>query len=59
MERRGTMYDAAIVDVFIGAHKRLMPTETPMHPAAKAVGGARHRERAARTAGTRAPRNRR
>jgi putative nucleotidyltransferase with HDIG domain len=52
MERRGKMYDAAIVDVFIGAHTRLMPTETPMHPAAKAVGGARHRERAARTVGT-------
>ncbi len=43
VERRGTMYDAAIVDVFIAAHTRLMPSETPMHPAAKAVGGARSR----------------
>jgi putative nucleotidyltransferase with HDIG domain len=50
VERRGTMYDAAIVDVFIGAHSRLMPTETPMHPAARAVGGARARERSAQAA---------
>jgi putative nucleotidyltransferase with HDIG domain len=42
-ERRGTMYDASIVDAFIAAHTRLMPTETPVHPAAKAVGGARAR----------------
>jgi putative nucleotidyltransferase with HDIG domain len=46
MERRGTMYDPAIVDAFVAAHDRLMPAETPMHPAAKAVGGARSRERA-------------
>ena len=45
LERRGTMYDPAIVDVFVEAHERLMPAETPMHPAAKAVGGARTRER--------------
>jgi putative nucleotidyltransferase with HDIG domain len=45
MERRGTMYDPAIVDAFIAAHERLMPPETPMHPAARAVGGARSRER--------------
>ena len=44
-ERRGTMYDPAIVDAFIAAHARLMPAETPMHPAARAVGGARSRER--------------
>jgi len=31
--------------VFVEAHERLMPAETPMHPAAKAVGGARTRER--------------
>ena len=43
VERRGTMYDAAIVDTFIEAHKRLMPSETTMHPATKAVGGARSR----------------
>jgi putative nucleotidyltransferase with HDIG domain len=47
IERRGTMYDAAIVDAFVAAHARLMPAETPMHPAAKAVGGARSRERTA------------
>jgi len=41
LERRGVMYDPHIVDVFIAAHERLMPSETPMHPAAKAVGGAR------------------
>ena len=40
------MYDPAIVDAFVAAHERLMPTETPMHPAARAVGGARSRERA-------------
>jgi putative nucleotidyltransferase with HDIG domain len=40
-ERRGVMYDPHIVDVFLTAHARLMPSETPMHPAAKAVGGAR------------------
>ena len=44
-DRRGTMYDADIVDRFIAAHTRLMPSEAPMHPAAKAVGGARSRER--------------
>ena len=46
LERRGTMYDPAIVDAFVAAHARLMPAETPMHPAARAVGGARSRERA-------------
>jgi putative nucleotidyltransferase with HDIG domain len=44
LERRGTMYDPAIVDVFVAAHGRLMPAETPIHPAARAVGGARSRE---------------
>jgi GAF domain-containing protein len=52
LERRGTMYDARIVDVFIGAHTRLMPSETPVHPAAKAVGGARSRGRAQREGAT-------
>jgi putative nucleotidyltransferase with HDIG domain len=46
MERRGTMYDPAIVDAFIASHTRLMPAEAPMHPVAKAVGGARSRDRA-------------
>jgi putative nucleotidyltransferase with HDIG domain len=45
MERRGVMYDPAIVDAFVAAHNRLMPAETPVHPAARAVGGARSRER--------------
>jgi putative nucleotidyltransferase with HDIG domain len=45
-DRRGTMYDAEIVDCFIAAHTRLMPSETVVHPAAKAVGGARSRDRA-------------
>jgi putative nucleotidyltransferase with HDIG domain len=47
LERRGTMYDPAIVDAFVAAHERLMPAETPMHPAAQAIGGARSRERGA------------
>jgi putative nucleotidyltransferase with HDIG domain len=50
-ERRGTMYDPAIVDAFVAAHERLMPAETPTHPAARAVGGARSRERAATASG--------
>ncbi len=41
LERRGRMYDPAIVDAFVLAHERLMPAEAPMHPAARAVGGAR------------------
>ncbi len=49
MERRGTMYDARIVDVFVEAHARLMPAETPMHPAARAVGGARSKDRGSMT----------
>jgi putative nucleotidyltransferase with HDIG domain len=50
-ERRGRMYDPAIVDAFVAAHERLMPAEAPMHPAARAVGGARSRERAAPASG--------
>jgi len=49
MERRGTMYDAVVVDAFIAAHTRLMPAETPLHPAAKAVGGARAKGRGTNT----------
>jgi putative methionine-R-sulfoxide reductase with GAF domain len=45
MERRGVMYDPAIVDSFVAAHERLMPAETPVHPVTRAVGGARSRER--------------
>jgi putative nucleotidyltransferase with HDIG domain len=41
-ERRGTMYDPLVVDVFTASYKRFMPVETEAaHPAAKAVGGAR------------------
>ena len=40
------MYDPAIVDTFVAAHERIMPAETPMHPAARAIGDARSRERA-------------
>ncbi len=47
MERRGTMYDPAIVDVFVSAHTELMPSEMPAHPATRAVGGARTRVREA------------
>ena len=40
--RRGTMYDPTIVDVFVRTYKTIMPpSETVMHPAAKAVGAAR------------------
>jgi putative nucleotidyltransferase with HDIG domain len=49
-DRRGTMYDAEIVDRFIAAHTRLMPSETPVHPAAKAVGGARSHQKTRRPA---------
>jgi hypothetical protein len=41
-ERRGTMYDPLIVDLFSSNHHRIMPVEeTTTHPAARAVGGAR------------------
>lgn len=40
-ERRGTMYDPLVVDVFSACYKRIMPEEEPAHPAARAVGGAR------------------
>jgi putative nucleotidyltransferase with HDIG domain len=41
-ERRGTMYDPLVVDVFSTCYRRIMPVEeAAAHPAAKAVGGAR------------------
>jgi len=41
-ERRGTMYDPLVVDVFAANYKRIMPVEEAVtHPAARAVGGAR------------------
>jgi hypothetical protein len=35
------MYDPLIVDVFTATHRRVMPAESDVHPAARAVGGAR------------------
>jgi putative nucleotidyltransferase with HDIG domain len=41
-ERRGTMYDPLVVDVFSTCYRRIMPVEeTVAHPATRAVGGAR------------------
>ena len=41
-ERRGTMYDPLVVDVFSASYKRIMPAEESVaHPATRAVGGAR------------------
>ena len=40
--RRGTMYDPTIVDAFVRTYRTIMPpTQTTVHPAAKAVGTAR------------------
>jgi putative nucleotidyltransferase with HDIG domain len=48
LERRGTMYDPIVVDAFLGAHERIMPTAADaLHPAAKAIGEARARDEAA------------
>jgi putative nucleotidyltransferase with HDIG domain len=42
VERRGTMYDPAVVDVFAGAYRRLMPAaESDAHPVARTLGDAR------------------
>ena len=42
MERRGTMYDPLVVDVFAASYQEIMPSEdAAAHPAARAVGGAR------------------
>jgi len=41
-ERRGTMYDPKIVDIFVEAHERIMPAPEPVtHPVAKTLGEAR------------------
>jgi putative nucleotidyltransferase with HDIG domain len=41
-ERRGSMYDPLIVDVFSARYRQIMPgEEATAHPAARAVGGAR------------------
>jgi putative nucleotidyltransferase with HDIG domain len=45
-QRRGTMYDPMIVDTFIAAVSRIMPTaESLPHPAARAIGDARARDK--------------
>jgi putative nucleotidyltransferase with HDIG domain len=55
-ERRGSMYDPMVVDAFVAAYTRIMPPETAMHPAARAVGGARaHRRDDRATAAESAP----
>jgi putative nucleotidyltransferase with HDIG domain len=46
VERRGTMYDPAVVDVFVAAYQRIMPpAATVPHPVAQAVGEARSHDR--------------
>lgn len=46
VERRGTMYDPAIVDAFVAAHERIMPASDPTpHPVARAIGEARSQDR--------------
>ena len=47
MERRGTMYDPLVVDVFAAHYKEIVPVEPETaHPAARAVGGARQADTA-------------
>jgi len=42
LERRGTMYDPAIVDTFIRSYERLMPAhESAQHPVSRTLGEAR------------------
>ena len=44
--RRGTMYDPAIVDVFLASYQRIMPVAGSLpHPAARAIGEARSHDR--------------
>ena len=46
VERRGTMYDPKVVDVFVAAYERIMPpAATVPHPVAQAVGEARSHDR--------------
>ena len=45
-ERRGTMYDPAVVDIFVADYKSIMPATNPTpHPATRAIGDARALER--------------
>ena len=41
MERRGTMYDPAIVDTFVRVYQRIMPATDAVHPVAKTLGDVR------------------
>ncbi|HEY0874847.1 MAG TPA: HD domain-containing phosphohydrolase [Vicinamibacterales bacterium] len=42
LERRGTMYDPLVVDTFARCYRQIMPAaDAVVHPAARAVGGAR------------------
>jgi putative nucleotidyltransferase with HDIG domain len=44
LDRRGTMYDPLVVDTFARCYTRVMPAPAAeVHPAARAVGGARER----------------
>ena len=46
VDRRGTMYDPTIVDVFVAAYQQIMPpAATTPHPVAQAVGEARSHDR--------------
>jgi len=48
VDRRGTMYDPQVVDVFVAAYDRIMPpAATAPHPVAQAVGEARSHDREA------------
>jgi putative nucleotidyltransferase with HDIG domain len=45
-DRRGVMYDPAVVDAFVADYKRIMPVSSAEpHPATRAIGGARARDR--------------
>ena len=45
-ERRGVMYDPAVVDTFIADYKRIMPdSASEPHPASRAIGDARASDR--------------
>jgi len=47
-ERRGTMYDPAVVDAFMAGYTQIMPAYNPtLHPATRAIEDARARDRAA------------
>ena len=45
-ERRGTMYDPAVVDAFLADHSRIMPAvASAPHPVSRAIGDARAQDR--------------